>query len=250
MLLVMHMKREMNFLGIYGELGFPLHTHLGYEILYFFEGDGVVRSDMGDLPISAGKIIIIPPHIVHGTDSENGFKAIAIRGDFGNYFKFDAPLILSDNEEREGDALIRMIFRNQYGSNDYLKTLIDAFVHFLLQNASAEDALTGAVRKIANALTEHFFDSALSPAALLNESGYAEDYIRAHFKKIIGKTPNEFLANLRINHAKYLIEVYKNALTLSEVSEHCGFTDYVYFSKKFKELVGSSPKDFKKLIEG
>ncbi len=39
---------------------------------------------------------------------------------------------------------------------------------------------------------------------------------------------------------------YKNHFSLAEVAEKCGYTDYVYFSKKFKEKVGISPMLYKK----
>ena len=77
------------------------------------------------------------------------------------------------------------------------------------------------------------------------ESGYAEDYIRAHFKRITGKTPNEFLSGIRIKRACFLIETYRDSLSLSQISEQCGYTDYVYFSKKFKSVTGMSPKEYK-----
>lgn len=57
---------------------------------------------------------------------------------------------------------------------------------------------------------------------ILNKSGYAEDYIRARFKYITGKTPVEFLSKVRISHACVLMDTYKSALTLNEISEKCG----------------------------
>lgn len=240
------MNYELNYLSVDDAQGFPLHSHDGYEIIYYFKIDGELQTDQENSPLSSGMISILPPNTMHRSDSKDGFTAIAMRGPFGNLLQFKKPMVINDNADHDAEALIRMIYRNRFNSDDYLTTLIQAFLHFILQNTQPEDSLTRAVRKIANELSERFYDCDLSPTNLLKESGYAEDYIRAHFKKVMGATPNGFLNTLRIDHARYLIEVYHSALALSEISERCGFTDYVYFSKKFKELVGLSPKEYKK----
>lgn len=240
------MDYELNYLAVEDPLGFPLHAHDGYEIIYYFNIKGELQTDQGQFPLSSGMISILPPNTMHRSDAKEGFTAIAMRGPFGNLLQFKCPLLVCDNADHDAEALIRMIFRNRFSSKDYLTTLIEAFLHFILQNSNPEDALTRAVRKIANELSEHFYDCNLTPVTLLKESGYAEDYIRAHFKKIIGKSPGSFLNSLRIDHARYLIEVYNGALALSEISERCGFTDYVFFSKKFKEQVGLSPKEYQR----
>jgi AraC-like DNA-binding protein len=114
-----------------------------------------------------------------------------------------------------------------------------------MQNLTVEDAISMSVRTIAGDISERFLDSSLSLSELLKRSGYAEDYIRAHFKRIIGKTPTAFLHELRIKHACYLIETYHHILPLSEIAAQCGYTDYVLFSKRFKTIIGMSPKEFK-----
>ncbi|MBQ9760845.1 MAG: AraC family transcriptional regulator, partial [Clostridia bacterium] len=68
---------------------------------------------------------------------------------------------------------------------------------------------------------------------------------RSCFKKITGKTPNEFLTEIRIKHACYLIDIYQDNLSLSEIAEKCGYLDYIYFSKRFKLVTGISPREYR-----
>ena len=93
-----------------------------------------------------------------------------------------------------------------------------------------------------------FHDCDFNVTELLKQSGYAEDYIRMCFKKTVGKTPVEYLTNLRIKHAKTLINIYRNSMPLTDVSFNCGFDDYIYFSRKFKQVVGVSPHAYEKSI--
>lgn len=240
----MNMDIVIRPIGLEGELGYPLHTHDHYEIIHYFEGEGLLRSACVDLPLAPGNIILIPPGIPHGTDSRDGFRAMMMVGKFENLFTFAEPTLVRDNEAGDADALARMILRNRLLQGEYLSALEEAYLRFILQNSEFEDAITQAVRRIANEISERFLEDTLSPASLLNGSGYAEDYIRAHFKKVVGKTPTEFLTALRIDHAVYMIGLYGKVLTLSEIALRCGFSDYVYFSKKFKQYTGLAPRKY------
>ncbi|MBQ8146607.1 MAG: AraC family transcriptional regulator [Clostridia bacterium] len=67
----------------------------------------------------------------------------------------------------------------------------------------------------------------------------------ACFKKVTGKTPNEFLTVIRIEHACFLMDIYHSKLSLAKISEQCGYLDYIYFSKKFKSIMGVSPRKYR-----
>jgi len=207
-----------------------------------------MRTSEKNLPFSPGSIIIIPPGIEHGSVSEQGFRNISICGDFDRLLHVQNPVTLSDNQHNEGTLLATLIYQNRFGNSDYLSKLCSAYIHFLLQNLNVEDQLSIAVNQIISELTSNFYDESLKPGALLQKSGYAEDYIRAQFKKMTGKTPNAFLTDIRIRHACFLIDLYRSTLSLQEIAERCGYTDYVYFSKKFKEVTGVSPRDYKKTL--
>ena len=82
-------------------------------------------------------------------------------------------------------------------------------------------------------------------AALLHKSGYAEDYIRSEFKKHTGYSPVDFLAKVRIDYAKKLLDIYGENLPVSRIAELCGFRDAVYFSRRFKQFSGISPAQYR-----
>jgi YesN/AraC family two-component response regulator len=41
-----------------------------------------------------------------------------------------------------------------------------------------------------------------------------------------------------------MIDLYGGVLNMSEIAEKCGYTDYVYFSRSFKEVKGLSPREY------
>ncbi len=233
---------------IYENFKYPIHEHEHYEIIVYTKGSGEVFVNGKVNKIKEGNILIVPPFVKHGSISVNGLESIYVSGDFSNIFNFSEPIIMLNEGNTEGVTLAKLILNNRYGKEEYLDSLIKSLIQYILINLVVDDEITNAVKKIVFTISQNFCDSDINLNDLLNQSGYAEDYIRAHFKRVTGKTPNAFLTEMRINHAKKMIKIYKNALSLSDVSLICGYTDYVYFSRKFREVEGVSPKEFKNKV--
>ncbi len=227
-----------------GCIRYPLHTHKNYEIMLYLNGVGRLRTSEGDFPFEEGTVLIVPPGVLHGSDSETGFQNISVEGDFFGYFCFDTVKVLADNELRDGQALAKMLYNNRYGSAAFLDSLCRAYLCFLAERIEVEDRMYRSVERIVALIREHALDPQLRVSEVLSASGYAEDYIRAVFKRIIGKTPTQLLTEIRIHHACFLMDVYKREMPLSQIAERCGFLDYVYFSKKFKALMGITARAY------
>lgn len=228
-----------------GVVQYPMHTHRRYEIMLYLDGQGHMCTEQGNVPFSRGSVIIVPPGVQHGSRSERGFCNISVEGDFDRYLHTAAVVALSDNEAGEGRALAELIYRNRYGSPQYLSALCTAYITLLTERLGAEQRPSDRLEQIIAELSERALDAETDPTAILTKSGYSEDYIRALFKQATGKTPHGLLTDIRIRHACFLIDVYKNELTLAEIAEKCGYLDYVYFSKKFKSVTGVSPRAYR-----
>ena len=222
------------------------HKHNYYEIIFYRKGTGVFYFPGGSIPISSGKFIIVPPNTLHASKYTEEAETFFIKGDFNHVFSFSSPIVVMDTAEKAGAFLVKMLFDNRFSNPEYLFLLSSTLAHFLLQNIETEKNINIVLKNIVNKISDSFYDSAFNIDSILKKSGYAKDYIRAQFKLFTGKTPVEFLTELRINHACYLIDIYKDSLPLSEIAEKCGFSDYVYFSRRFKKITGMSPKNYKK----
>ena len=237
----------MNYLINFTKEVSPPHLHKSYEIIIYIKSNSVFCTQKKNSPVSAGQIIIVPPNTLHSSLPDTKPERIYISGEFNQIFNLTEPVIITDNLSGEGLTLAKTIYKNRFANDDYVAALCNAFAHFLLQSINMDDTISIAVKDIINEITEHFHDCSLDLSTVLQKSGYAEDYIRAQFKKSTGKTPVEFLTDVRISHACFLIDTYKSALSLSEVAEKCGYTDYVYFSRRFKKFMGLSPQKYKNM---
>ena len=168
-----------------------------------------------------------------------------MRGDFNHLFQVTEPLLIRGVDRNEGLLLAQLLLENQHEKPDYAEALGNALSYYILNHMNIQNPVEQAVSRIIQALTAQYNDPCLSVTDLLNQSGYAEDYIRACFKRTVGSTPNGYLTILRIRHACQMIDAYKTVIPLSEVAEQSGYLDYVNFCRRFKQVMGISPQQYK-----
>ena len=67
----------------------------------------------------------------------------------------------------------------------------------------------------------------------------------AKFKKKLGCSFSEYLVRFRMNKAASLLRE-ESMLSISEIADSVGYTDYAQFSKIFKKYKGASPRTYRK----
>lgn len=105
---------------------------------------------------------------------------------------------------------------------------------------SADDKAFGERLK---AYVEQNIDNAdLSVMDLAKEMNVSRTLLFIRMKKIFDSSPNNYILNIRISHARVLLR--EKGIRVSDVAYKCGFSDPKYFSRCFKKLTGCLPKDY------
>ena len=82
----------------------------------------------------------------------------------------------------------------------------------------------------------------------ISKAIYLSPYYLSHiFKRETGVTLMEYLAKVRIEEAKYLLE--NTPLNTTRIAFEVGCTDQSYFGKVFKKSEGISPSDYRKRMK-
>lgn len=66
------------------------------------------------------------------------------------------------------------------------------------------------------------------------------ELFRTHFET----TPNQYISFCKVEYAKKLLST--QPFSVAEIASLCGFSDIYYFSKVFKNAVGSTPTEYRK----
>ena len=125
----------------------------------------------------------------------------------------------------------------------YLLKPVDA-TEFISVIQEAKHHYSLMIKKILEDIQENMGneDYSLKEAAKLLQ--LSDGYITKLIKKELGKTFVDLVTDIRIQHAKYLIDNNEANYKLYEIAEICGFSNQYYFSQVFKKVVGISPKQY------
>ncbi|MCI9597971.1 MAG: AraC family transcriptional regulator [Firmicutes bacterium] len=91
-------------------------------------------------------------------------------------------------------------------------------------------------------MEEHFHEP-VSLGQLADVISCNPQYLCRFFKEISGVSPIQYLISYRIERASHLLA--KTSLPILQVALDCGFENASYFIRKFKEMKGCTPKEFR-----
>ena len=101
------------------------------------------------------------------------------------------------------------------------------------------------IRKAVVYLNDHLSED-VSIERLAAIANYSPAQFRRLFTKLMGQSPSAYIANIRINNAKVLLKTTNKRI--SDIAVEVGFFDHSHFIRTFKELVGSTPAEYRKSL--
>lgn len=107
---------------------------------------------------------------------------------------------------------------------------------------NANNGMNENIKKVIDYMNENYTNdiSCEELSKLVNIGKFS--FIRS-FKSQVGKTPYDYLLDLKIEKAKKMLE--SNKFSITEISLLCGFSSHSHFTSTFKKKVGLSPTEFK-----
>jgi AraC-like DNA-binding protein len=88
----------------------------------------------------------------------------------------------------------------------------------------------------------------LDPDALRRRTGLPYDRFRRRFTRLAGTPPARYRVQRLIDRACELMQL--GVLTDKQIASELGFCDPFHFSRRFKQLVGCSPRQFRLRLPG
>lgn len=121
--------------------------------------------------------------------------------------------------------------------SDVCHKLLDTKV---VQAQEEEDMVNRAIRY----MKESYQSPDLNMSALAEYLGVTGVTLAVEFKNAMGISPSDYLAIIRMEHAKVLLKETK--LKVKEVSANVGYEDDHVFMRRFKKYVGKTPGEYRK----
>ena len=212
-------------------------------------GRGDFKTQKGNFSVGRGDLLYLPNDTEYQQVSESE-TLIAIH--FINYSSEsaqDARVIHFENYG-EIEELIGRMYDTWKGLNVGYHYKCTSMLYELLYRLRCleHDSTVGAITdegKIKNALDHihaNYRKEQIDIGMLADSCALSEAYFRKLFKKIHGKSPVQYIIDLKLDFASHLLQ--SGLYTVSETAARSGFADTKYFCRLFKSRFSLSPKQY------
>ena len=230
-------------------------TTESYEFSYYLSGGGVFRDNGERFDLKEGCWRFTRPG--HAVDSAPSYRCLTLRFSLWDTDEevrcpfLDAIPVFFQSRDPEGyETLLKeiegLLFSPEAGAGirrqKALFTLLDK-IYRDSATLPAESPADRCVREAREYLSRHFKEE-VTLKDLGARFGYHPLYFQRLFRERTGATPHEYLAGIRLSHAKSLLSATQTAV--GAVAEACGFGSVSHFSATFQAATGLSPTAFRK----
>ncbi|MEV6652543.1 AraC family transcriptional regulator [Streptomyces sp. NPDC051219] len=109
---------------------------------------------------------------------------------------------------------------------------------------SASSGLTSRQLTSARELMETRISEPLPVAELASATGLSASQFSRQFRASTGKSPHQFLLQLRLDHARRLLRT--TTLPIADLAAHCGFSHQEHLTRVMRAKLGTTPAAFRR----
>jgi AraC family transcriptional regulator len=157
-----------------------------------------------------------------------------------DYFKSNLPSLKRDSlwQEEQFDSVMQLMLhtqKNAWREVDSLKSM----------RSSTREELYKRVH-IAHDYIQAFYNRPIELNEISKVACMSPNHLLRKYSELFGKTPHQHISELRIAKAKQLLR-YQDC-SVMEIALETGFDNPSSFSKRFKQLTGTTPMQYRKKV--
>lgn len=184
------------------------------------------------------------PHEYYGTDDNFTTSYLSFYGDgFENIRKFYK---LKDYQvyKNKSRGIFKTALENLFNAFDTVHEVsalcAQTFLTVITYFDEAHKKEFSPIEKVYNYI-ESNYSKVITLDDILSIYPYSKTKLCRDFKEKYNITIFQMLTNIRLRHAKHIINTNPN-IKLKNIAESCGFNDVSYFCKMYKQVYNHSPK--------
>jgi AraC-like DNA-binding protein len=195
------------------------HSKLHFKAFYFY-------LDVDENSEYYNKLLAFPNYFFSANKEE--YHAI-----FDSLFSLFARFGTDENNDLINAELVKLFYFMERDKNQKVspQSLLKAY-------ATVQPSL--------DFINENFSEQ-ITLDDIAKASGYSQFYFQKKFVEIMGVSPQKYLVDTRIAHAKKLLVDPQKSLV--NIAYECGFPSQSYFCYTFKKNTNLTPTEYKKRIE-
>ncbi|QDQ00499.1 AraC family transcriptional regulator [Lysinibacillus fusiformis] len=145
-------------------------------------------------------------------------------------------------------TILQELTANQISSEPYLVAkqnyLLEELLHLFTQALKPYGKKVDFIMREALDYMNRHYDQNLTRSQLAELMGFNTSYFSRLFQKQVGRSFSNHLTRVRVDKAKmYLLS---SDATLNDIASKVGYADGLYLSRKFKQIVGIAPREYRR----
>lgn len=219
-----------------------------YSVIYVLDGQLEVEYEGQMIRVGRNEAVLLDFHKPHA------YRAVSERVDkWEMLFAGNESAAWYEMVTGEGEFRFKVTGRLQRTLAGLIEELnapypqdhtISLLIHTMFCNMIDQNALTLSppVENAIFFMNSHYGDS-IQIGEIADHVSLSRFYFSRLFRKETGRSPNEYLADIRINAAREMLT--ERTLSIAEIAEQCGFTNTSHFTRFFREKTGQTPAAFR-----
>ena len=157
---------------------------------------------------------------------------------------------LSDANQRIGNLVAHIAeeyVRNEDGYLEYIRGLLIQVLVITLRRIGRREQSTPLTNTVSEVLQiiQTRYNEKLSLTEIAREQNYSLPSLSRKFRQETGITFSAYLQKVRIDRSCQLL--LSSTLTVGEISQLVGYEDVRFFNSRFKQAIGFTPRQFRRM---
>lgn len=230
------------------------HFHNFFEIYLIESGECQYFIDNKVYEIVKGDIVLIPEGIIHNTKyKDNNYSRMLINCSYKyipsafNLYQKNAYVYRNNAAWKEIYYIFKKVLeeykKKEVYSDEILQNYTEIlFFHILrnknyyINNLSSNPLIEDSIKYI-----QENYSSDITLKNVAKHFSVSPEHLSREFKKVTSFGFCKYLTLFRLKKAQSILKSSEKTM-VADVASRCGFNDSNYFSLKFKEMYGISPK--------
>ena len=247
-----------------------IHWHPELEILYMLQGQAEVRIGKYILPFHAGDIALVHPNEFHAIrplaancrhiafvfspdlitlPDSHFFQSDLVRPLRAGLLRFPQHITPQDplypEIAEELDRICQCEHTDGICKYTIFRSIVSVFALLSAHPAvsSVEEDPHNETVKLCIRYMESNFHKRITLSEIAEAAHLHPNYLCKLFRTYTGQTVFEYLNRIRIEKAAAMLRSKEN--TVSQTASECGFESLSFFTRKFKTIMGDTPKHYR-----
>jgi len=255
----------------------PVHTHEFSEIVVVLKGSGMHGAGNNMFPIRAGDVYVFSGKQVHEYKDLHDFEYINIlykpdelhlqmrdlksvpgyhalftlEPAYRTASRFESYLNLPPDELARVDGWVSELeseLKSKAPGHRFMAAALFMRIvgHLSRCYGRSQSAAPAALIRMGEAISfiENHYDEPVSLGELAKIAHMSKRNFMRTFRKALGQPPIQYLIALRVARAAELLR--DDSISITEAAFDAGFDDSNYFSRKFRQVMGETPRDYRR----